>query len=939
MELSHQTPRRIPGQRRVMLIVAALINLALYAAIYHAAHSPAFLIAGKLRHLLEWALGFNIISSGLILIFAHYAGWWERFERLFFCDLVISVLPFGLIVLLKVPDTQRRTAAFGLLYSVFVFSKLVILVFHSFSNVNTRTNIRPIRIWIFMVSALVYVVITPWAQFGAWPTADEPHYLLLSHSLVFDHDFNLANNYLAEDYKKYYPFPMPSNDHHALRNIRGEEVPIHDVGLPILLVPGYALAGRRGAMLEMNVFSAFLALGIFELALVFEVSTRAALIGWALFAFTSPLIVYSSQIYPEVVGAAGALWSVIAYNKVLTTLRRQYFLWIGFLLSILPWFSVRYWIITGCILGVIALHQIVLGGRRNHFPWLPTVLLGAPLLASLVLFGLFDWNHYQTPIPNAGYVLLMRSWPPSSMFSSKFIPGLLGLFLDRAFGMLPTAPVYLLALSGAWIACERKPWQAFLIFLPAIAYALFGAVNRFWYGGWAPPSRYLFLSAALLAPLASLVTSKRTPRAISFVLVAWSIFIAIAYTAFPWTRYTFWDVNAGALSEYINKRIGMNFGLIFPSFIRASGWDYLLAGLWGAAVTVCVWTVIRRNSGPLPNCERELMSTSAEQVLESRIPRRPWEGTYDPVASGTDIFYCFRLLLGRLPSAEESRLHSWRVGQDVATVVKAYLNSLEFADRHLMTPAPTEYEIFQLADFAMYLSRSDLAVGLHIANSGSYEPHVTRILSERLRSGMTFLDIGANIGYFSLFAASLVGPAGKIISIEPNPSNAKALHASADLNAFRQIRVVQAAAGACWEMLLLTPGYSNGVVSPANGSIQDLLPRETVLSCPVDAIVGTAKVDLIKIDVEGFEFRALTGASELIERHHPAIITEFTPGALPGISGVSPTEYLQFFVSRGYEISVLEHDRAVRCGTETSMVMSRFEASGADHIDLLCLVP
>jgi hypothetical protein len=446
-----------------------------------------------------------------------------------------------------------------------------------------------------MVSILVYAAITPWVQFGAWPTADEPHYLLLSDSLVFDHDFNLANNYLAGDYKKYYPFPIPPSDHHALRNIRGEEVPIHDVGLPIVLVPGYALAGRRGAMLEMNMLSALLALGIFELALVFEVSRRAALIGWALFAFTSPLVVYSSQIYPEVVGAAGALWSVIAYNKVLATQRRQYLLWTGFLLSILPWFSVRYWIITGSILGVIALHQVVLGVGRNHFPWLPIALLGSPLLVSLVLFGLFDWNHYQTPVPNAGYVLLMRSWPPSSMFSSKFIPGLLGLFFDRAFGLLPTAPVYLLALSGAWIACARKPWQASLILLPAIAYALFGAANRFWYGGWAPPARYLFLSAALLAPLSPLVTSRRTPRSISFVLVAWSIFIAVAYTAFPWTRYTFWDVNAGALSEYIYKRIGINFGLLFPSFIRASGWDYGIAGLWATLAAGCISKLVQRS--------------------------------------------------------------------------------------------------------------------------------------------------------------------------------------------------------------------------------------------------------------------------------------------------------------------------------------------------------
>ena len=64
----------------------------------------------------------------------------------------------------------------------------------------------------------------------------------------------------------------------------------------MFLVPGYAMGGRLGAILELNVAGALLALGIFVLALEFDVGSRAALGAWALFAFTSPIVVYTSQI-------------------------------------------------------------------------------------------------------------------------------------------------------------------------------------------------------------------------------------------------------------------------------------------------------------------------------------------------------------------------------------------------------------------------------------------------------------------------------------------------------------------------------------------------------------------------------------------------------------------------------------------------------------------
>jgi FkbM family methyltransferase len=313
------------------------------------------------------------------------------------------------------------------------------------------------------------------------------------------------------------------------------------------------------------------------------------------------------------------------------------------------------------------------------------------------------------------------------------------------------------------------------------------------------------------------------------------------------------------------------------------------------------------------------------------------ESVFDPLASERDIFYCFRLILGRLPSREEWKGHSMFIGLDLAKVVAAYLNSLEFANRRLLAP-PTmdDIQLVQLDRFAMYLSSSDYAVGRGILNSKTYEPNVTRILNERVRPGMTVLDVGANIGYHSLLMSVLIGREGRCIAIEPNPWNVKLLLANKNLNRFEQLEILQAAAGNAWGVLQLNAMYSNGVVSPVNAkSIQEISQRETVLSLKIDGILPPdVRVDVIKIDVEGSEFNALSGALRCIENDHPLIISEFQPFGLRG-SGVTPEEYLTFLTDLGYHLAVLESNHCVPCQQDAEMVMNIFREKNVDHIDIL----
>ncbi len=317
--------------------------------------------------------------------------------------------------------------------------------------------------------------------------------------------------------------------------------------------------------------------------------------------------------------------------------------------------------------------------------------------------------------------------------------------------------------------------------------------------------------------------------------------------------------------------------------------------------------------------------------------REPWEIDFPPGATPADILACFRLLLGRKPGKEEWPGHSWRVGEELAGVVTSYLNSQEFANRHLLDRSSEQLQLVELAHAKMYVASDDTFVGKIILETGSYEPHVSRVFQEYLRPGMGVLDIGANIGYFSLLAASLVGPTGFVQSWEPSPANVKALCASQLANQFRNIEVVQAAATEKTGLLKYFHNFSNGnVADMANPNPEDVLSAETVMGLRVDDIVAEdARIGFLKIDIEGYEYKALCGARKTLERNRPVITSEFSPASMAASSGVSGREYLEFLVSFGYDVLVLTDDGPV--AGNIADALRRFEQRGSDHIDLLLL--
>lgn len=143
-----------------------------------------------------------------------------------------------------------------------------------------------------------------------------------------------------------------------------------------------------------------------------------------------------------------------------------------------------------------------------------------------------------------------------------------------------------------------------------------------------------------------------------------------------------------------------------------------------------------------------------------------------------------------------------------------------------------------------------------------------RHLLERIaKPGGHVVDVGANIGYYAILLRSLVGTSGRVICFEPDPDNLRELETNISQNAFNNVRIVNSAVGKKDGFVSFSCGL-NGHVS-SQGKL-------TVPITKLDSFLDQT-VDLLKIDVEGYEGDVLEGSEETIRKWHPAIFLELHP--------------------------------------------------------------
>jgi len=161
------------------------------------------------------------------------------------------------------------------------------------------------------------------------------------------------------------------------------------------------------------------------------------------------------------------------------------------------------------------------------------------------------------------------------------------------------------------------------------------------------------------------------------------------------------------------------------------------------------------------------------------------------------------------------------------------------------------------------------------------------LLTAHIRSGDWVLDVGANVGHYTLRMAELVGPSGRVVALEPVPDTFSLLAANVRLAAHANVSLLNVAASDSIGMARMEiPRFSDGRTNFYQAHLSVDIGALAVLTLPVDAL-SLPRVSLVKIDVEGHEFPVLRGMRRLLERDHPVLIVETsapeTVGMLTGL--------------------------------------------------------
>ena len=189
---------------------------------------------------------------------------------------------------------------------------------------------------------------------------------------------------------------------------------------------------------------------------------------------------------------------------------------------------------------------------------------------------------------------------------------------------------------------------------------------------------------------------------------------------------------------------------------------------------------------------------------------------------------------------------------------------------------------------------------------GEFEPQCVELMKKHIGPGSIVLDVGANIGLYTLEAAKAVGATGRVIAIEASPGHISTIGKSVGLNGFQNVDIISSAVGDVEGMTTLTlpEGANHGMFTL--GSVAGSVTMR-VNAKRIDDILDEQKalsVDFIKMDIEGSELVALKGATQTLKRFRPTILIELNEAALRSC-GTSSFEVKSLLYSMDYKGSIV----------------------------------
>ncbi len=430
---------------------------------------------------------------------------------------------------------------------------------------------------------------------GIQATGDEVEYLMLTQSLWREHDLDLADNFARGDHLEYTP-ELGAMPFGTFRR-DGRPVSTHSPGLPSLLAPVYAFGGRAACVLVLALCASWLALETRALALRVTGDAHAAALAW-LTCVGPPTFFYSFHVYTEV---PTALLVVLALRWLLAPQDALRAAAAALAVGALAFLHVKL-LAAAALLGLLGVLRLR-GRARAAFLGVGLVAAGAFAWHSVRLFG--------DPTPLGLY----GSRVPKKIKRADPTEALPGLLLDSSSGLLPNAPVFVVALAGlgAWrrlragdrpasiagsATSEATPWERF----GALSAVSLGAlvpliVWQTWWAGHCPPARFMVPLVPWLATLVALRVSDspaglaRWTPALALTGLALAGFMSwqpgqhlMLNNASEPTHV--WEALAGSPEPGVQPGLTTSLGRYLPRLASGERADARIALLWTAALAL-----------------------------------------------------------------------------------------------------------------------------------------------------------------------------------------------------------------------------------------------------------------------------------------------------------------------------------------------------------------
>src|SRR3989344_838016 len=246
---------------------------------------------------------------------------------------------------------------------------------------------------------------------------------------------------------------------------------------------------------------------------------------------------------------------------------------------------------------------------------------------------------------------------------------------------------------------------------------------------------------------------------------------------------------------------------------------------------------------------------------------------------------------------------------------------------------PQKITLIDVQDFKLFIDPRDQGVAQYLLLYGIFGEYETELIKNLVKPGMVVIDVGANIGYFTVIFAKLVGSTGKVYAFEPDPYNYDLLSRNIKFNNLSNVVLIpKALSDSTGKIKLLLDKTNLGNMSFAAQNISDGGGEIDVETITLDDYLGERKADFIKIDVQGAEGLVFGGAEKTLQNSPLKILMEFWPYGLKNLSA-DPLALLRGLENKGFKIKILnpqKHQLEISSAEETlSVADNRPEGKGA----------